>query len=125
MAYKIIYKKRFSNKLVKLLEYLEKNWGNKSLFAFSNSSVISSTISLFIILKLDKYRAMLIYEKEKNKKFENLGKAETGMKLDATKFDLPDLKSDTSKMLRNEHWLKELQKDQYLFEAVKVLKDMK
>ncbi len=29
MAYKIIYKKRFSNKLVKLLEYLEKKWGNK------------------------------------------------------------------------------------------------
>lgn len=29
MAHKIIYKKRFSNKLVKLLEYLEKNWGNQ------------------------------------------------------------------------------------------------
>ena len=29
MAYKIIFKKRFSNKLVKLLEYLEKHWGNQ------------------------------------------------------------------------------------------------
>ena len=27
MAYKIIVKKRFTNKVVKLLEYLEKEWG--------------------------------------------------------------------------------------------------
>ena len=29
MAYKIIYKKRFNNKLIKLLQYLEKEWGQK------------------------------------------------------------------------------------------------
>ncbi len=29
MAYQIIYKKRFSNKLIKLLKYLEKNWNPK------------------------------------------------------------------------------------------------
>lgn len=29
MAYKVIYKKRFNNKLIKLLQYLEKEWGQK------------------------------------------------------------------------------------------------
>ncbi len=29
MAYQVIYKKRFNNKLVKLLKYLEKNWDQK------------------------------------------------------------------------------------------------
>ena len=29
MAYKIIYKKRFNNKLIKLLEYLDKEWNYK------------------------------------------------------------------------------------------------
>jgi plasmid stabilization system protein ParE len=29
MAYKVIYKKRFSNKLVKLLQYIEGEWGQK------------------------------------------------------------------------------------------------
>ena len=29
MAYQVIYKKRFSNKLVKLLKYLEKDWDQK------------------------------------------------------------------------------------------------
>ncbi len=29
MAYKVIYKKRFSNKLIKLLEYLEKEWDDR------------------------------------------------------------------------------------------------
>lgn len=32
MAYKVIYKKRFYNKLAKLLEYLEKEW-NKDVAA--------------------------------------------------------------------------------------------
>ena len=36
MAYQIIYKKRFSNKLVKLLEYLEKHWGSKVAMDFLN-----------------------------------------------------------------------------------------
>lgn len=34
MAYKIIYKKRFSNKLIKLLQYLEKEWGQKAAIEF-------------------------------------------------------------------------------------------
>jgi len=29
MAYQIIYKKRFINKLLKLLDYLRREWGNK------------------------------------------------------------------------------------------------
>ena len=29
MAYKVIYKKRFINKLVKLLQYIEGEWGQK------------------------------------------------------------------------------------------------
>jgi hypothetical protein len=29
MAYKVIYKKRFNNKLIKLLQYLEQKWGQK------------------------------------------------------------------------------------------------
>ena len=112
----------------KLLKQSKKRVEKSEYFALVNEEakrVKSNKDEKTIPLKLDKYRAMLLDEKEKNKKFENLSKTETGMKLDATKFDLPDLKADSSKMQRNEHWLKELQKDQYLFEAIKVLKDMK
>lgn len=34
MAYKVVYKKRFSNKLIKLLHYLEKEWGAASAEKF-------------------------------------------------------------------------------------------
>jgi plasmid stabilization system protein ParE len=36
MAYQIIYKKRFNNKLVKLLQYLEKEWNEKTAIEFLN-----------------------------------------------------------------------------------------
>src|SRR5690349_2041437 len=36
MAYKIIYKKRFSNKLIRLLLYLENEWGQKAAINFLN-----------------------------------------------------------------------------------------
>lgn len=36
MAYKVIYKKRFSNKLVKLLQYLEREWGQNVAVEFLN-----------------------------------------------------------------------------------------
>ncbi len=36
MAYQIIYKKRFNNKLVKLLQYLEKEWNEKAAIEFLN-----------------------------------------------------------------------------------------
>ena len=37
MAYKVIYKKRFSNKLIKLLEYLEKEWSHQVAMNFLNN----------------------------------------------------------------------------------------
>lgn len=42
MAYKIIYKKRFLNKLQSLLVYLEKDWGSKTANEFL--SIIDSRI---------------------------------------------------------------------------------
>jgi|SRR5689334_3728577 len=36
MAHQIIYKKRFSNKLIKLLQYLEVEWGQKTAAEFLN-----------------------------------------------------------------------------------------
>jgi len=112
----------------KIVKQSKKRLEKNDYFSLVNEEakrVKSNKDEQVIPLKLSKYRAMVNEEREKNKKFENLGKTETGMKLGATKFDLPDLKSDSSKLQRNEHWLKELQKDQYLLEAVKVLKDMK
>ena len=46
MAQKIIYKKRFVNKLDKLLIYLEKNWGEKVAHQF-----IDKLISKISVLK--------------------------------------------------------------------------
>ena len=34
MAYKVVYKKRFTNKLLKLLDYLEQEWNSKVANAF-------------------------------------------------------------------------------------------
>lgn len=36
MAYKVIYKKRFNSKLIKLLQYLEKEWGQTVAIEFLN-----------------------------------------------------------------------------------------
>ena len=36
MAYKIIYKRRFNNKLVKLLQYLENEWNQNTAAEFLN-----------------------------------------------------------------------------------------
>ncbi len=36
MAYKIIVKKRFTNKVIKLLYYLETEWGNTVAERFAN-----------------------------------------------------------------------------------------
>jgi hypothetical protein len=36
MAYKVIYKKRFNNKLIKLLQYLEKEWSKEIATEFLN-----------------------------------------------------------------------------------------
>lgn len=36
MAYKVIYKKRFNNKLLKLLQYLEKEWSKEVGMEFLN-----------------------------------------------------------------------------------------
>ncbi len=34
MAYKVVYKKRFNNNLVKLLRYLETEWSEKTAIEF-------------------------------------------------------------------------------------------
>lgn len=36
MAYKVIYKKRFNSKLIGLLQYLEREWSEKTAVAFLN-----------------------------------------------------------------------------------------
>ncbi len=50
MAYQIITKKRFENKLVKLLEYLENEWGKKVADEFA-----SKLITKLDILALQPY----------------------------------------------------------------------
>lgn len=37
MAYKVIYKKGFSNKLIRLIDYLENEWGEKVASEFLNT----------------------------------------------------------------------------------------
>jgi len=83
----------------------------------SNSTLFS--------LNLEKFRAEQKRANEEAKKYENLMKDATGVKLFPYQEDLLAFQTDTVSKARAEEWHKQLRNDIYLEEAIEVLKDMR
>ena len=76
-----------------------------------------------IPLRLDKYRTREDSNNKDNKKYESTQKEIPEMNVLSIKVDKELMVSDSSKKARTDAWFKEIKKDIYIFEAVKVLDD--
>lgn len=76
-------------------------------------------------LKLDKYREQAKKQREQNKKYDDLKNEIKGFEAELLELDIETMKSDTAKYNRELKWVKNLKKDNYIFEASNVINDMK
>lgn len=76
-------------------------------------------------LKLDKFRAEQKSWKEKTKKYDDLKIDIKGFEASLLDADKDAMKSDTSKLNKEVKWTKNIQKDNYIFEASNILLDIK
>ncbi len=77
-----------------------------------------------LALDFDSYAAERELRKEESKKYKDILQPIEGMVISNLEVDMADIKSDESKEARNEEWLKNMQKDVYLEEALYILSDM-
>ena len=75
-------------------------------------------------LQLDAYRKWDKKLEDESEQFENMLKPIDNFQLDNLVADLPQIQSDTSRITRNDSWLKERKKDIQLYEALRVMQDM-
>ncbi|MBN8680234.1 MAG: carboxy terminal-processing peptidase [Chitinophagales bacterium] len=75
-------------------------------------------------LQLEKYRSWNKKQDEEAERFENLFKPIESFKIDNLAADLPNIQSDTSRVARNDSWIKERQKDVQLYETLRIMLDM-
>ena len=76
-------------------------------------------------LNLTKYRAEYKQMKEQNKKYEDLKLNIKDFNVELITFDKEAMLADTAKLNRETKWAKNIQKDNYIFEASNILMDMK
>ena len=73
----------------------------------------------------EKFRAEQKYLREQFKKYEGLKVDIKGFSVDLTAIDKESLKVDTIKLNKEIKWTKNIQKDNYIFEASNIVNDMK
>jgi carboxyl-terminal processing protease len=76
-------------------------------------------------LKIEKYRAEQKQLREQYKKYDDLKVDIKGFSVDLTAIDREKLQVDTIKLNREIKWIKNIQKDNYIFEASNIVNDMK
>ena len=76
-------------------------------------------------LNLNKYRKEQTKLKEESKKYENVDKEIPQLTALSLNSDEEEMKSDTIKQSKAKTWLKDIKKDAYIYEAVKVIEDIK
>lgn len=74
-----------------------------------------------IPLSLEEYKKLEKNRTESSKRFTELAKKDNGLNIQSLSIDLASAKTDTSKAARMDAWIKELKKDLYLKEAIKVV----
>lgn len=76
-------------------------------------------------LNIDQFVSTMDQREDEAEEYKDLfDKDVKGLKLNNLAVDLPKINSDESKQARNEEWLKNLQKDFYVEEALHIMKDM-
>lgn len=76
-------------------------------------------------LKIEKFRTEQKQLREQFKKYDDLKIDIKGFSVDLTNFDKEILKVDTVKLNKEVKWTKNIQKDNYIFEASNIINDMK
>ncbi len=77
-------------------------------------------------LELNKYKNFIKERKETSKKFEKLGdEVISGMKVENLQQDYAYIHTDSSKIARNEDFIKNLNKDMYVYESMNILQDIR
>lgn len=76
-------------------------------------------------LKLEKFRTEQKYLREQFKKYDDLKLDIKGFSVDLTNIDKEIFKKDTIKLNKEIKWTKNIQKDNYIFEASNIINDMK
>ena len=76
-------------------------------------------------LSLAKYAEQEEQEKKEGEKFEILNKLEiSGFKVTNISSDLEKIKTEESRVKRNEDWIKSILKDPYVYEALQIIEDL-
>lgn len=75
-------------------------------------------------LQLDKYQAWNKRQDVESGQYENIFKPITDFQIHNVSVDLPQIQSDTSRIARNDDWLKDKKKDVQLYETLRVMQDM-
>ena len=78
-----------------------------------------------ISLNLKTYQQEEKKRKEENKRFDEISKLSNSLIITVTNTDIAEIKDDTTKINRSGRWIKDLNKDIYLEEAVKIIGDIK
>ncbi|MFO0322998.1 MAG: carboxy terminal-processing peptidase [Bacteroidota bacterium] len=76
-------------------------------------------------LKLETYRSELSKIREQNKKYDNLKLDISGFSADALSVDKEIIGTDTIKLNKEIKWVKNIAKDNYIYETSNILNDMK
>ena len=76
-------------------------------------------------LNLATYRQEEENRREENKRFDEISKQSTSITAAALSLDISEMEGDTTKIARSDKWIKDLNKDIFLEEAVKIIGDMK
>ncbi len=75
-------------------------------------------------LQLEKYQTWNKHQDEESERYENIFKPITDFQIQNVVADLPQIQSDTSRIARNDNWLKDKKKDIQLYETLRVMQDM-
>lgn len=75
-------------------------------------------------LQLDKYQAWNKQQDEEAKRFDDIFKPIDGFNVTNISADLIQINSDTSRVARNESWIKDRQKDVQLYETLRIMLDL-
>lgn len=75
-------------------------------------------------LQAEKYRIWNKKQDQEAEQFDNIFKPIESFKIGNLATDLPTIQSDTSRIARNDNWIKERQKDVQLYETLHIMLDM-
>ena len=75
-------------------------------------------------LQLDKYQQWDKRQNEESERFENIFQPIVSFQIQNLATDLPQIQSDTSRIARNDNWMKDKRKDVQLYETFRIMQDM-